>query len=257
MHPGDNPEIHPSKPARIRLDQLLVRRGFADSGEQARRLLLADKVRMNGQPPPKAGTRVPEDVDLAVKEPERFVGRGALKLERALDFFKVDPGGRTCLDIGASTGGFTDCLLQHGAGEVHAWDVGHGQLHWRIRNDTRVRVREGFNVRHLVSADWPAGTSLVVADVSFISLLLILPPVFANVEPGTDFIVLIKPQFELARESVGKGGIVRDPALHAQAVEKIHAFVRGQPGFSWLGMCESPIQGTDGNREFLAHFVFS
>jgi 23S rRNA (cytidine1920-2'-O)/16S rRNA (cytidine1409-2'-O)-methyltransferase len=245
--------IKPAAPARVRLDQLLVQRGFAESGEQARRLLLAGQVRMNGQPPPKAGTKVPADVELSVRQTEKFVGRGGYKLEEALAKFCVNAAGRICLDIGASTGGFTDCLLQHGALRVHAWDVGHGQLHWRIRSDKRVVVREGFNVRHLVPNDMPEAIRLVVTDVSFISLALILPPVFANVGKGTEFIVLIKPQFELAREEVGKGGIVRDPALHDKAVSKIRDFVASSAHVEWLGVCPSPIQGADGNREFLAH----
>jgi 23S rRNA (cytidine1920-2'-O)/16S rRNA (cytidine1409-2'-O)-methyltransferase len=261
MNSADNSEIkQPTAagkslklPSRLRLDQLLVVRGLAESGEQARRLLLADRVRMNGQPPPKAGTRVPQDVDLTVRENERFVGRGGLKLESALKIFGVDPSGRVCLDIGASTGGFTDCLLQHGAVRVHAWDVGHGQLHWRIRTDPRVVVREGFNVRNMAAGDLPERVSLVVADVSFISLVLILPPVFASVGQETEFIVLIKPQFELAREEIGKGGIVRDPVLHEKAVAKIRDFISSTPGVEWRGICDSPIQGTDGNREFLAY----
>jgi len=259
MNPSDNHEIPTHRPAkaggRTRLDQLLVQRGLADSGEQARRLLLAGMVRMNGQPPPKAGTKVPDDVELTVRESERYVSRGGLKLEGALQYFALDPRGRVCLDVGASTGGFTDCLLQHGAARVYAYDVGHNQLHWKIRNHPRVVVREGINVRHLRAQDLPEPVSLVVADVSFISLSLILPPVFDNVDPGTDFIVLIKPQFELAREEVGRGGIVREEHLHAKATGRIRDFVEATPGVSWLGLCPSPIAGTDGNCEFLAHLI--
>jgi 23S rRNA (cytidine1920-2'-O)/16S rRNA (cytidine1409-2'-O)-methyltransferase len=173
-------------------------------------------------------------------------------MEAALAHFGIDPTGATCLDIGASTGGFTDCLLQHGAAKVFAIDVGHSQLDWRIRRDPRVVVREKLNARHLTRADIPDPIAICVIDVSFISLTLILPPAASLLSNGGVIIPLIKPQFELRKENVGKGGVVRDPALHEQAVEKIRAFVANQPGLAWSGLIESPILGGEGNKEFLA-----
>jgi 23S rRNA (cytidine1920-2'-O)/16S rRNA (cytidine1409-2'-O)-methyltransferase len=178
------------------------------------------------------------------------VGRGGLKLEAALAAFAVDPGGRTCLDVGASTGGFTDCLLQHGAARVYALDVGHGQLAWTIRQDPRVVVMEHFNARHLTPDDLAERPSLAVADVSFISLTLVLPAVAAVLSDGGVIVSLIKPQFELSRGEVGRGGIVRDPEAHERAVGKIRDFAAGR-GWHWSGCIPSPITGADGNREFL------
>jgi 23S rRNA (cytidine1920-2'-O)/16S rRNA (cytidine1409-2'-O)-methyltransferase len=175
-----------------------------------------------------------------------------LKLEAALREFHIDPTGATCLDIGASTGGFTDCLLQHGAAKVHAIDVGHSQLDWKIRSDPRVVVREKLNARYLTRADIPDPISICVIDVSFISLTLILPPAFELLAPEGVIIPLIKPQFELRKEDVARGGVVRDPALHEQAVEKIRAFVTGTLRQEWAGLIESPILGGEGNKEFLA-----
>lgn len=253
MSASDNQEIIRSKPSsRMRLDALLVERGLAQSGEQARRLLLAGEVYLQGQPAPKAGTRVPIDAELTLRATERYVSRGGLKLEAALDHFAVVVADRVCLDVGASTGGFTDCLLQRGARRVYAYDVGHHQLHWRIRQDPRVVVAEGLNVRHLTSADLPEPVQLVVADVSFISLTLILPPVVALLAPQTTLVTLIKPQFELARDQVGRGGVVRDAALHEAAVEKIRQFSTETLGIQWMGCIPSPIEGAKGNREFLA-----
>jgi len=181
------------------------------------------------------------------------VGRGGLKLEAALAHFGVDASDAVCLDIGASTGGFTDCLLQHGARKVFAIDVGHSQLDWKIRSDPRVVVREKLNARHLSREDIPEPPGICVIDVSFISLTLILPPAAALLSNGGVIISLIKPQFELRREDVARGGVVRDAALHAKAVEKIRAFVAGTlPGLVWSGVIESPILGGEGNKEFLA-----
>jgi 23S rRNA (cytidine1920-2'-O)/16S rRNA (cytidine1409-2'-O)-methyltransferase len=241
-----------NNPEKLRLDQLLVERGLAESREKAQRLLLAGEVYLGETRAPKAGTKVPRDADLRVKGGEKFVGRGGLKLEAALEHFQVPVQDRTCLDVGASTGGFTDCLLQRGARRVYAYDVGHGQLHWRIRQDPRVVVGEGINVRHLQPADLPEPVDLAVADVSFISLTLILPPVFALMEPVATMIVLVKPQFELDRAAVERGGIVRDPALQESAVEKIRRFATEVMGLHWRGVISSPILGTKGNREFLA-----
>ena len=200
----------------------------------------------------KAGTRVAADAILAVKAAERYVGRGGLKLEAALAHFTIDPRGATCLDIGASTGGFTDCLLQQGAAKVWAIDVGHAQLDWKIRSDPRVIVREKLNARYLTREDISDPIDLCVIDVSFISLSLILPPVAALLSNGAVIVPLIKPQFELRKEQVGRGGVVRDAALHAEAVEKIRALVATLPHLRWEGIIPSPIRGGEGNQEFLA-----
>lgn len=239
-------------PAKQRLDQLLVARGLCESREKAQRAIMAGNITVGERVIDKPGTRVAEDAVVVVKTPARYVGRGGLKLEAALREFLIDPAEATCLDIGASTGGFTDCLLQHGAAKVYAIDVGHSQLDWRIRNDPRVIVREKLNARYLTSADIPDPIQLCVVDVSFISLTLILPPAFELLRPDGVILPLIKPQFELRQNEVGKGGVVRDPALHARAVEKIHDFVVGKLGAAWTGLIESPILGGDGNKEFLA-----
>lgn len=236
----------------VRLDMLLVERGLFPSREQAQRAILAGEVRSETRVLDKPGTKLPADAPLECAAKPKYVSRGGLKLEGALAAFGVDPTGRVCLDIGASTGGFTDCLLQHGATRVYAWDVGHSQLDWRIRSDPRVVAAEGVNCRHLTAADFPEPISLVVIDVSFISLTKILPAaadVLRDV-PGAEIVALIKPQFELSREKIGKGGIVRDPAAHAEAVETVRAHCAAT-GLEWLGLIDSPITGTDGNREFL------
>ncbi|CAN5472222.1 TlyA family rRNA (cytidine-2'-O)-methyltransferase [soil metagenome] len=235
-----------------RLDQALVSRGLCPSRELAKRLILAGEVTVGGHLVDKASAKVPDEAVLAIRERPRFVGRGGLKLEGALEAFAIDPAGRVCLDAGASTGGFTDCLLQRGAAKVYAFDVGTNQLAWKIRSDTRVVVREKFNLRHLVPADVGEEVDLVVVDVSFISLVHILPPCFAVLRAGGDLIALVKPQFELGRAQVGKGGIVRDPELHAAAVGKIERFATGDLGKKWHSVVGSPITGTDGNAEFLA-----
>ncbi len=240
-------------PARTRLDAALFERGLCDSREQAKRLIIAGSVLVDGQPAAKPGQGVTADVDLQVKDRPRYVSRGGLKLEGALRQFDLNVSGAVALDAGASTGGFTDCLLQHGAARVYAFDVGTNQLVWKLRSDPRVISREQFNLRHLAPEDVPEPIDLAVFDVSFISLLLVMPPVMAVLhrERG-QLVCLIKPQFELTREDVGTGGIVRDPALHARAVEKIKAFADISEGFHWRGVIESPIKGTEGNTEFLA-----
>ncbi len=239
--------------AKERLDQLLLRRGFCDSRETAKRLILAGEVRVEGHGGNlKPGLRVDEDASVEVKSRPRYVGRGGLKLEGALDVFGIGVSGKTALDAGASTGGFTDCLLQRGASKVYAFDVGSNQLAWKLRSDPRVVSREGFNLRHLQPADLPEPVDLVVMDLSFISLTLILGPAFGVLRPGGDLVCLIKPQFELRREQIGKGGIVRDPALREEAVERIRAFATGALGKRWQGVIPSPISGADGNLEFLA-----
>lgn len=239
--------------AKERLDQVLFRRGFCDSRETAKRLILAGEVRVEGHEGNlKPGLKVDEDAPIEVRNRPKYVGRGGLKLEKALDEFGIDVEDVVALDAGASTGGFTDCLLQRGAARVHAYDVGTNQLAWKLRSDPRVVSREGFNLRHLQPSDLPEPVDLVVIDVSFISLTLILGPVFGVLKPEGDLVCLIKPQFELRKEQIGKGGIVRDPALHEEAVEKIRAFATGTLGKRWQGRIPSPISGTDGNTEFLA-----
>ena len=243
---------------KTRLDVLLVERGLFESREKAQRAVLAGEVRVDGHPADKPGTKVPDDCILDARQKERYVGRGGTKLETALAHFAVDPSGCVCLDIGASTGGFTDCLLQHGASRVYAYDVGHGQLDWKIRSDPRVVVREKLNARYLKPGDLPEPVSLCVIDVSFISLTLILAPAVAVFgaaaapSPGT-IIALIKPQFELERAAVGRGGIVREAEAHDRAVDKVRRFVETSlPGWRWTGVIASPILGTEGNKEFLA-----
>lgn len=236
-----------------RLDQLMFRRGLCDSRETAKRLILAGEVRVEGHEGNlKPGLKVDDEAGIEVKNRPRYVSRGGLKLEGALDQFGIDVGGRVVLDAGASTGGFTDCVLQRGAAKVYAYDVGTNQLAWKLRSDPRVVSQEGFNLRHLQPSDLPEAVDLVVIDVSFISLTLILGPVFGVLKPEGDVVCLIKPQFELKKEQIGKGGIVRDPALHQEAVEKIRHHVTGTLGKCWQGVIASPISGTDGNTEFLA-----
>ena len=214
---------------------------------------MAGDVRVGEAVADKAGTRIAEDAIISVQEKNRYVGRGGLKMEAALREFGVDPTGKVCLDIGASTGGFTDCLLQHGAAKVHAVDVGHSQLDWKIRNDPRVVVREKLNARYLTREEVPDPIAVCVIDVSFISLTLILPAAFSVLEPGGVIVALIKPQFELGKEEVDAGrGVVRDPAAHQRAVDKIERFVRDVLAKSWCGVIDSPILGGEGNREFLA-----
>ncbi|MEI6537229.1 MAG: TlyA family RNA methyltransferase [Verrucomicrobiaceae bacterium] len=237
---------------KARLDQLLVARGLCESSERAMPVILAGHVLVNDEPVTKAGQLVSDDAVIRIKQPPKFVSRGGFKLEGALDHFCIKVEGKVCLDIGSSTGGFTDCLLQRGAAKVFAFDVGTNQLVWKLRNDPRVVSREKCNVRHLKPEDVGEMVDVIVADVSFISLTQVLPPAFPVLKPGGDAVVLIKPQFELSREDVGQGGIVRETELHDKACAKIETFVKVQPGWIWRGLMESPIQGMDGNREFLA-----
>lgn len=235
-----------------RVDALLVSRGLCDSREQAKRLVLAGEVRSGDKVIDKPSVKLPLDAPLDVKEKPKYVGRGGFKLEGALDAFGVDPAGWVCFDVGASTGGFTDCLLQRGAVRVHAVDVGTNQLVWKLRNDPRVIAKEQFNARHMVPEDIGEKVMLAVMDLSFISLTKVLPAVFSILEDQGSVICLIKPQFELDREDIGKGGIVRDSALHERAVEKIRRFVTEEHAREWRGVIPSQITGTDGNQEFLA-----
>jgi 23S rRNA (cytidine1920-2'-O)/16S rRNA (cytidine1409-2'-O)-methyltransferase len=235
-----------------RIDALLVSRGLCDSREQAKRLILAGEVRSGDHVIDKPSTKLLSDAPLEIKEKLRYVGRGGLKLEGALNAFEVDPAGWICIDVGSSTGGFTDCLLQRGATRVHAVDVGTNQLVWKLRNDPRVIVKEQFNARHMVLEDIGEKCRLAVMDLSFISLTKVLPAVFSVLEDDGAVICLIKPQFELQREDITRGGIVRDPALHEQAVEKIRRFTTKEHDCEWRGLIPSPITGMDGNQEFLA-----
>lgn len=239
-------------PRKQRIDEALAAAGLFESAEAARRAVMAGLVLLNGAPATKPGTPVRGDDVLSLVEKERFVGRGGCKLESALERFNVNPTGRVCLDVGASTGGFTDCLLQRGAGRVFAIDVGRGQLDWRLRGDPRVDSREGVNARYLDPTDFQPPPTLAVGDVSFISLTLVLPAVFCVLQSGGDLVFLIKPQFEAPRGSVERGGIVRDEDVRRRCVEKIQLFVV-EAGHQWLGHIVSPITGRDGNVEYLFH----
>jgi 23S rRNA (cytidine1920-2'-O)/16S rRNA (cytidine1409-2'-O)-methyltransferase len=238
---------------KVRADQLLVDRGLADSREKAKALVLAGAVRVNGQKLDKPGHSIAQDANIEVTQKLRYVSRGGLKLEAALDQFGIDPNGMTCLDIGSSTGGFTDCLLQRGAAQVYAIDSGTSQLDWKIRSDDRVLVKENYNARHLDASHFPAPVDLLVCDVSFISVTLVLPPAQALLREGAQMVILIKPQFEAGREQVGKGGIVRDPMVHREVCTRIERFVQERLGFAHTRIIDSPILGAEGNQEFLLH----
>jgi 23S rRNA (cytidine1920-2'-O)/16S rRNA (cytidine1409-2'-O)-methyltransferase len=240
--------------AKERLDFLLVHSGLCPSREQAKRLILAGEVLVNDRVSDKPGMLVAKDAALRVRAQQKFVSRGGLKLEGALEHFGIDVAGAVALDIGASTGGFTDCLLQRGAVKVHAFDVGTNQLVWKLRSDPRVHARENYNMRYLKEEDIGEPLDILVGDVSFISLTLVLPPAIALLKAGGQGLVLVKPQFELSREEIGKGGIVSDPALHEKACLRIESFIKAQPELTWMGLVPSCIQGTDGNKEFLAWF---
>lgn len=238
---------------RIRVDRLLVERGLADSREKAQALILAGQVLAGDQKVEKCGALV--DVGAVVRllgEQPKYVSRGGIKLEGALDHFHANPAGKTCLDIGASTGGFTDCLLARGAAQVIAVDAGTNQLDWRLRRDPRVTVLEKTNARYLRREQIGAKAALVTIDVSFISVTLILPMVPPLLEPGAEVFVLVKPQFEVGRGLVGKGGIVRDAALQAEAVAKVTAMLQ-ELGFNRIEPSESCLPGAEGNREFFLH----
>ncbi len=239
-----------------RLDQALVERGLCESREKARRAVMAGQVTVNQQPARKPSDAVKAEDQLALNEPEKYVSRGGLKLEHAFNHFRVDVTGATAIDLGASTGGFTDCLLQHGAARVYAVDVGHGQLAWKLRQDDRVVVMERVNARHLTSASFPAPFSPVqvaVMDCSFISLTKILPVAVALVRPLGKMLALIKPQFEAGKAEADKGqGVITDPEVHARVLRELEDFVNGQPGMAWRGWTESPLLGPAGNKEFFA-----
>jgi len=236
---------------KVRLDQHLHEAGYFDSREKAHRAILAGQVTVQGQIADKPGAKVSPSGEILITGRDRYVGRGGHKLEGALTGFSIDPTGLCCLDLGSSTGGFTDCLLQHWAAHVTAVDVGRGQLAWSLRRDPRVEVREGINARYLTPTDFDRRFDLIVGDLSFISLTKILPAAFELLNPDGAMIVLIKPQFELSRSEIGKGGIVRDISARQRAVESIRAWVISV-GHRFDKVMESPLPGTSGNIEFLA-----
>lgn len=248
---------------KTRLDKLLLERGLAPTRERAQALILAGKLLVNGQKIEKSGASVNPDAEIRLLgEDLKYVSRGGLKLEHALAYWKINVAGKTCLDVGASTGGFTDCLLQHGAARVIAVDTGHGQIAFQLRKDLRVRLLEKTNARYLTSEQVGEIADLIVMDVSFISATLVLPAVIAVAFPqerseraGRKLIVLVKPQFEAGRQNVGKGGIVRDPEIQQQAVEKVRSTVKVL-GATSTDVVESPILGAEGNREFLLYARF-
>ncbi len=234
-----------------RLDAALVERGLAETRAKARAVIMAGDVYVDGVRTDKAGALVREGSGIEVRDTSlKYVSRGGLKLEAALSSFGIDPGGRIAVDIGASTGGFTDCLLKHGAAKVYAIDVGYGQLDWKLRQDPRVIVKEKLNARYIKPEDTGEPADILVIDVSFISLTMIIPPALALLKQGGVLIALIKPQFEVGKGEVGKGGIVRDEAKHREVVDKISEFVKGL-GLGVLGVITSPIEGAEGNKEFL------
>ncbi|MBP7274997.1 MAG: TlyA family RNA methyltransferase [Kiritimatiellae bacterium] len=235
-----------------RLDIRLVQLGLAESRERAQRLIRAGKVRVNGQCADKPGHDVAPDAVITVETPERFVSRGGEKLEEAFARFPISVEHLVCVDLGASTGGFTDCLLQHGAARVYAIDVGRAQLHPRIAADPRVVSLEQVNARHLTPASLPEPCDFGCADVSFISLEKILPALRSLLREGADVVTLIKPQFEAGREQVGAGGVVRDPAVHEAVIARIRAFGEREARLAWREHCVSPLRGPAGNIEFLA-----
>ncbi len=235
-----------------RADVLLLARGLAESRARAQALILAGQVFSKDKRIEKAGAELALDAPLTVRGPAHpWVSRGGLKLVKGLDLFAIDPKDRICLDIGAATGGFTDVLLARGAAKVYAVDVGQGQLAWKLRQDPRVVVLERTNARNLGSAQVPEPPTLVVCDASFIGLRTVLPASLALAAPGAELIALIKPQFEVGKGRVGKKGVVRDPALHAEVCARTEAWLADQPGWSVLGLTESPILGPEGNKEFL------
>jgi len=244
------------KAKKIRLDRLLVERGLVESRERGQALILAGQVLVNDQKVDKAGTLVPEDAEIRITgERMPYVSRGGLKLEGALKHFNVSAEGKTALDVGASTGGFSDCLLQHGAKKVYAVDVGYGQIAWKLRQDPRVVMIERTNIRDMDPKLVPEPIDIAVIDVSFISLEKVVPSVLRFLVPAGELIALIKPQFEVGKEHVGKGGIVRDEVARHAAVGTIEAFVKGL-GLEVKGVVPSPITGQDGNVEFLIYAVW-
>ena len=237
--------------SRKRADLLLVARGLAESRAKARAAIEAGGVRAAGVIVERPSELIAEDAALEMTPPHPWVSRGGVKLAAALDAFAVEPAGRVCLDVGASTGGFTHVLVARGAARVYAVDVGHGQLHWKLRNDPRVEVRERVNARNLTATEVPEMVDLVVADASFIGLSVVLPAPLARLKPGGRVVALIKPQFEVGPEHVGKGGVVRDPEQHAAVCDRIRVLFETGFRLNVIGLVESPILGPEGNKEFL------
>ncbi len=235
----------------IRLDQALVERGLAESRHKARAVVMAGNVRVNGRLVDKPSALIATSERLDVIKPPPFVSRGGEKLDHAMRVFGLEVAGLFCLDVGSSTGGFTDCLLQRGAARVAAVDVGKGQLHHRLREDERVLALEGVNARYLSSSDLPEQPGFACVDVSFISLAKVLPAVSATLCSGAIIVTLIKPQFEAGRNQIGRGGVVRDPAVRAEVVEKTRRAIEDSTNLAWMGMVESPLLGPAGNVEFL------
>jgi 23S rRNA (cytidine1920-2'-O)/16S rRNA (cytidine1409-2'-O)-methyltransferase len=241
-----------TKTSRKRLDVLLVERGLAESTQRALAMILAGEVQLDGQRANAAGATVASDARISLNSRARkYVGRGGVKLEGALEDFVIPVSGRVCLDVGSSIGGFTDCLLQNGAARVYAIDVNVEQLAWELQQDSRV-IRVERNARELVRADIAEMADLVVLDVSFISVTRVLGPALTCARPGADLLVLVKPQFELRREEIGEGGIVTDPALHERAIAQVRA-AGDQTGLQWLGVRPSKLPGTEGNQEYFLH----
>jgi len=241
--------------SKIRLDLLIFQRGLTESRERARAEIMSGRVFVNGRRVDKPGTFVDEDSEIELKGALEFVSRGGLKLQKALAYFKIDPKGKICLDCGASTGGFTDCLLKGGAAKVYAVDVGYGQLAWIIRNDPRVVVMERTNIRYVTKEQIPETIDLVVIDVSFISLKLVLPVVKELLKPEGEVVCLIKPQFEAGKDKVGKKGVVRDKSVHIEVLENFLGYAESS-GFSVRGLTFSPIKGPEGNIEYLGHLGY-
>lgn len=239
---------------KARLDTVLVQRGFFSSRSQAAAAVLAGEVSVDGQQVSKAGAMVAADVEISLREAQRFVSRGGLKLETAFEKFDLDVAGAAVLDAGASTGGFTDCLLQKGARKVIAVDVGYGQLDWKLRNDPRVEVHERTNIRGITPELLSEAPCFATLDLSFISLKKVLPPVIKCLKPGFELVALVKPQFEAGRGKVGSGGVVRDPETHRQVLTDIWVYAESQ-GLKVLGLAESGIRGPKGNVEFLIHLA--
>jgi 23S rRNA (cytidine1920-2'-O)/16S rRNA (cytidine1409-2'-O)-methyltransferase len=236
----------------LRLDQAMVERGLSESRERAKRAILAGQVRVNSQVAQKASDTVSPADEIVLTAGEKFVSRGGHKLEHALEAFKLDVTGLVAVDIGASTGGFTDCLLQRGAKKVFAVDVGKGQLAWKLRQDKRVMVMEKTNARYLKLEQFPQPFDLAVIDCSFISLRKILPPVIALLKSGGRIVALVKPQFEAGKAEADKGrGVIRDASIHERILEELRQFVAAQANLKWQGDVESPLQGPAGNKEFL------
>jgi 23S rRNA (cytidine1920-2'-O)/16S rRNA (cytidine1409-2'-O)-methyltransferase len=238
-----------------RLDQALVDRGLCESREKAKRSILAGTVKINGQRAHKASDTVRDGDQVTLDTPDKFVSRGGHKLEHALNHFHLNVTALTAIDLGASTGGFTDCLLQHGANKVFAVDVGHGQLAWKLRQDPRVIVMEKTNARELTSASFPqrfAPVDLIVIDCSFISLQKLLPAAVALLRPSAKLVALVKPQFEAGKTEVDKGeGVITDPAIHERVLNELRAFIDTLPEVRWIGVTDSPLLGPAGNKEFL------